>query len=127
MESAKKITKKNVSKSKPKIELTAKCLEKSPQDFLFVNHVNYLNKLSFTSLTELDHEEMCRNNQQTIVKLVNKKPIHLCSELKYFHCKKCDIMLIPGQTSRIRVKSKRQKHIVSTCLNCGEIKRYNFR
>ena len=30
------------------------------------------------------------------------------SELKYFYCKKCEIMLIPGKTCRIRVKCKKK-------------------
>lgn len=70
------------------------------------------------------------------------------SELKYFYCKKCEIMLVPGKTCRIRVKcnlklllrftkryfksyiliklARRESHVVSTCLNCENLKRYNL-
>lgn len=49
MQSVKKLSGKKscAPKTKPKIELNTKCLNKSPQDFLFVNHINYLNKVLF--------------------------------------------------------------------------------
>lgn len=34
-------------------------------------------------------------------------------------CKKCSSFLVPGQNSRVRIKSKRETHLVVTCLNCG--------
>ena len=34
-------------------------------------------------------------------------------------CKKCYMLLIPGETSRVRIKQKREPHIVTTCLKCG--------
>lgn len=34
-------------------------------------------------------------------------------------CKKCNALLVPGETSRVRLKSKREPHVVITCLNCG--------
>jgi ribonuclease P protein subunit RPR2 len=34
-------------------------------------------------------------------------------------CKNCNTLLIPGETSRVRVRSKREPHMVITCLNCG--------
>ncbi|NLE05849.1 MAG: ribonuclease P [Crenarchaeota archaeon] len=38
-------------------------------------------------------------------------------------CKKCHSFLFPGETSRVRTKSRREPHIVITCLNCGNQKR----
>ena len=100
--------------------------KQAPADLLFLNHISYLNQLSYTNLVEVNSEELSRDNQHTIKKLTNKKPIKTSPELKYFYCKSCEIMLIPGETSKIRIKSKRNKHVVSTCLNCGMIKRYNL-
>jgi ribonuclease P protein subunit RPR2 len=34
-------------------------------------------------------------------------------------CKTCNTLLVPGETSRVRVRPKREPHIVITCLNCG--------
>jgi ribonuclease P protein subunit RPR2 len=38
-------------------------------------------------------------------------------------CKKCHSLLVPGQNSRVRIKSRREPHIVVTCFNCGNQKR----
>ena len=38
-------------------------------------------------------------------------------------CKDCDTLLVPGETSRVRIKPRRQPHIVVTCLNCGSLTR----
>ena len=42
-------------------------------------------------------------------------------------CKNCNSLLIPGETSRVRIKQKREPHIVTTCLNCGHQKRVLLR
>ncbi|MEM1547335.1 MAG: hypothetical protein QXY40_11365 [Candidatus Methanomethylicia archaeon] len=34
-------------------------------------------------------------------------------------CKKCETIMIPGKTCTIRIRSKRFKHLVITCLVCG--------
>jgi len=38
-------------------------------------------------------------------------------------CKGCKNLIIPGLNSRIRLQSRREPHIVITCLKCGKIKR----
>tara|TARA_B100000959_G_C14818829_1_gene556944 strand:- start:60 stop:317 length:258 start_codon:yes stop_codon:yes gene_type:complete len=42
-------------------------------------------------------------------------------------CKNCNSLLVPGETSRIRIKQKREPHIVTTCLSCGSQKRILLR
>ncbi|MHA2326173.1 MAG: ribonuclease P protein component 4 [Promethearchaeota archaeon] len=50
------------------------------------------------------------------------------SELKVQQtCKKCNMLLVPGETSRVRIKQKREPHIVTTCLSCGSKKRILLR
>lgn len=41
-------------------------------------------------------------------------------------CRRCYTILIPGRTSRVRVKpqSRRASHITVTCLRCGWKRRY---
>jgi ribonuclease P protein subunit RPR2 len=34
-------------------------------------------------------------------------------------CKECNTLLIPGESSRIRIKPRREPHVVITCLKCG--------
>jgi ribonuclease P protein subunit RPR2 len=42
-------------------------------------------------------------------------------------CRNCNTLLIPGESSRIRIKPKRETHIVVTCLKCGSLKRIPVR
>ena len=34
-------------------------------------------------------------------------------------CKNCNTLLVPGESSRVRIKPTREPHIVVTCLRCG--------
>ena len=34
-------------------------------------------------------------------------------------CKNCNALLVQGINCRVRVKQKREPHVVITCLNCG--------
>lgn len=34
-------------------------------------------------------------------------------------CKKCKTVMVPGKTCTIRIRSKKFKHLVITCLVCG--------
>ncbi len=45
--------------------------------------------------------------------------IRLPTEYKRKTCKNCNALLVPGWSSRVRVKPKRATHIVVTCLGCG--------
>jgi ribonuclease P protein subunit RPR2 len=39
-------------------------------------------------------------------------------------CKKCGELLVPGESSRVRIKPTREPHVVVTCLKCGSIRRF---
>jgi ribonuclease P protein subunit RPR2 len=45
--------------------------------------------------------------------------IRLPIEFKRQTCKKCNALLFPGNNCRVRVKQKREPHVVITCLKCG--------
>jgi ribonuclease P protein subunit RPR2 len=34
-------------------------------------------------------------------------------------CKKCNTLLVQGNNCRVRIKQRRESHVVITCLNCG--------
>ncbi|MCW4010302.1 MAG: ribonuclease P protein component 4 [Candidatus Bathyarchaeota archaeon] len=34
-------------------------------------------------------------------------------------CRQCNTLLVPGQSSRVRIKPRREPHVVVTCLRCG--------
>ena len=52
----------------------------------------------------------------------NKVPL---GRLKKNFCKKCGIYFIPGKTLRVRTQ-KKDKRVVYTCLECGNIQRYRY-
>jgi ribonuclease P protein subunit RPR2 len=42
-------------------------------------------------------------------------------------CRSCNAFLVPGETSRVRIKSRRESHVVITCLKCGSQTRIPLR
>ena len=34
-------------------------------------------------------------------------------------CKNCNMLLVQGENCRVRIRQKREPHVVVTCLNCG--------
>jgi ribonuclease P protein subunit RPR2 len=45
--------------------------------------------------------------------------IRLPVEFRRQTCKNCNAVLTQGYNCRVRVKQKREPHVVVTCLNCG--------
>ncbi|MGA3058948.1 MAG: ribonuclease P protein component 4 [Candidatus Bathyarchaeia archaeon] len=45
--------------------------------------------------------------------------IRLPIEFRRETCKNCNALLVQGYNCRVRIKQKREPHIVITCLNCG--------
>lgn len=42
-------------------------------------------------------------------------------------CKKCNSLLVVGDNCRVRIKQRREPHVVVTCLNCGSQTRIPIR
>ncbi len=57
-------------------------------------------------------------------KISTRHRIGLPQNFKSRFCRKCKILLYPGRNSRIRIRNK-VRHM--TCIECGTIKRKNFR
>jgi ribonuclease P protein subunit RPR2 len=53
--------------------------------------------------------------------------IRLPLEFRRETCKECNALFIHGVNCRVRVKQKREPHVVVTCLNCGNYTRYMLR
>jgi len=45
--------------------------------------------------------------------------IRLPVEFRCETCKNCNALLVKGYNCRVRIKQKREPHVVITCLNCG--------
>jgi ribonuclease P protein subunit RPR2 len=56
-------------------------------------------------------------------KIAQRTRTHLPSHLRHKICRKCHSYLVPGSTSRYRIRQHRESHIAITCLNCGNIQR----
>ena len=50
--------------------------------------------------------------------------IRLPLEFRRQTCKECNVLFVHGVNCRVRVKQKREPHVVVTCLNCGKQTRY---
>jgi ribonuclease P protein subunit RPR2 len=50
--------------------------------------------------------------------------IRLPLEFRRETCKECNVLFVHGVNCRVRVKQKREPHVVVTCLNCGKQTRY---
>jgi len=56
---------------------------------------------------------------ETARKIAMAARIRLPITLKRQICKNCNMLLVPGDNCRVRIKQKREPHVVITCLNCG--------
>jgi len=71
------------------------------------------------------HPERSRRYIQLARKIGLRYNVRLSKELKRKFCKNCNSLLIPGFSSRVRIKSK-EKIVEVECLNCGKIYRYPY-
>jgi ribonuclease P protein subunit RPR2 len=62
---------------------------------------------------------LAQNYLLTARKIAMSARLSLPTAYKRCICKKCNSLLVPGETSRVRIKPTRETHIVVTCLNCG--------
>ena len=72
-------------------------------------------------------EGLARRYVYLALRLASKARIRIPRDLRRKFCRKCYTPLIPGFTARYRIRSRREKHLVVTCLRCGYIRRYPLR
>lgn len=53
-------------------------------------------------------------------KIAMAAKVRLPREYKRQVCKHCKSFILPGVNCRVRVKQRREPHVVITCLNCGK-------
>lgn len=71
-------------------------------------------------------EEVRRENPQLASryvavarKIAMAAKVRLKPEYKRRICRNCNTLLVPGENCRVRVKQRREPHVVVTCLACG--------
>ncbi len=57
-------------------------------------------------------------------KIAQRTRTHLPPHLRRQVCRKCNAYLVPGSTSRTRIRQRREPHVATTCLKCGSIQRH---
>jgi len=68
---------------------------------------------------------------QRYVKIARKiamgTKLRLPREYRRLVCRNCKSFILPGVNCRIRIQSRREPHVVITCLNCGKHSRIPLR
>ncbi len=87
--------------------------------------IRWLFKLAYNE-TKKGNYERSRRYTKLIIRIAEKGGIKVPRRIKRSICKNCGIVLIPGLTARVRVRSEgsRGSHVTVTCLVCGWMKRY---
>ncbi|MGQ9680598.1 MAG: ribonuclease P protein component 4 [Candidatus Bathyarchaeia archaeon] len=67
--------------------------------------------------------ELARRYILLAKKISMRNRIRIPQSLNRRVCKECYSYLIPGVTSRVRIRSKKEPHISITCIHCGSIRR----
>lgn len=52
-------------------------------------------------------------------KIAMAAKVHLPLEYKRQVCRHCKSFILPGVNCRVRIKQRRESHVVITCLKCG--------
>jgi ribonuclease P protein subunit RPR2 len=69
--------------------------------------------------TYKENPKLASRYLETARKIAMAAKIRLPTKYKRRICKNCSMLLVPGDNCRVRIKQKREPHVVVTCLNCG--------
>jgi len=88
--------------------------------------LNYLYQAAHCVLAQDPENTQLARFYLDLMKSVSAKVVmRLQPDIKRTICKKCSALLVPGVTATVRMKGRRQKHMVVTCIDCGRVKRFN--
>ena len=74
-----------------------------------------------------ENPELSRQYVMNARKIAMAAKMRMPATFRRQTCRKCNSLLIPGENSRVRIKQKREPHVVITCLDCGNITRIMLR
>jgi ribonuclease P protein subunit RPR2 len=63
--------------------------------------------------------QLAQSYVTTARKIAMAARIRLPQPLGRSACKTCNAYLVPGETSRVRIRPRREPHVIVTCLECG--------
>lgn len=87
--------------------------------------LNFLYQAAHIALTGSSADwDLSRHYTTTLRTLAQKNVLRLHPNLKRTLCKSCDMLLIPGISSKVRLKEGKMEILIVECLNCNTIKRF---
>ena len=70
--------------------------------------------------------ELARKHVDLALRIGRRTRVKVPRKYKAAYCKHCLMPLVPGLTARFRLRSRREPHIVITCLSCKRIIRVPY-
>ncbi|KAI8494968.1 Ribonuclease P protein subunit p21 [Branchiostoma belcheri] len=87
--------------------------------------MNFLYQMAHTVMsTNPNNVQLARFYTSTLKKVSKTSVQRQDPSVKRTICKRCDSLLIPGVTATVRIRAKREKHVVVTCLECRMVRRF---
>jgi len=83
----------------------------------------------FRLAREIFHEDWVLAQRYVYIarKIAMAAKVRLPREYRRQVCRHCKSFILPGVNCRVRVKQRREPHVVITCLNCGKQMRIPLR
>jgi ribonuclease P protein subunit RPR2 len=66
-----------------------------------------------------DRPDLAQRYVDIARKVSMRTRLHLPPEYRAQICKHCKKFILPGTNSRVRIQTRREPHVVVTCLHCG--------
>ncbi|XP_062508665.1 ribonuclease P protein subunit p21-like [Corticium candelabrum] len=87
--------------------------------------MNYLYQAAHFALHHFSQNaDLARFYCSTMKSVAKKSVLRMDFRIKRTLCKRCSSLLVSGKTATVRVKGRRQCHVVVTCRHCKTIKRF---
>jgi ribonuclease P protein subunit RPR2 len=69
--------------------------------------------------TRKENPQLASRYIEVARKIAMAAKLRLPTSYKRRICRNCNALLVPGDNCRVRIKQKREPHLVITCLACG--------
>jgi len=78
-------------------------------------------RILFRLAREMIHEDpsLAQRYVDIARRIAMKTKVRLPREYRRMVCRHCKSFILPGVNCRVRIKPRREPHVVITCLNCG--------
>jgi ribonuclease P protein subunit RPR2 len=77
--------------------------------------------------TAYEDQALAQRYVEIARKIAMAASVRLPKEYRLQVCRSCKSFILPGVNCRVRIKQRREPHLVITCLNCGKQMRIPLR